>query len=312
MRYLITGAGQIGRALTDHLRHHGHHVVVLRRAAAAVPGATDTVSGDCADRDLVAGAAHGTDAIFHCIHAPYDARAWARELPHREAAVMDAAARLDIPVIFPESVYAFGRAADDLIEGAPLAPCSPLGEVRARLLHARAEHSARTVSVVASDLFGPTAGDGSVATATVLRPVVTGRRVWVVANPELPHSWTYLPDLAAAMHACAREARAIALDGDAVVHAPTSATVSIREVAECAAEIANARTPVRVFEVPTGVLALAGALHPLTRALWQQRYLWQRPARVHPGRLERDHGLTATAWPDALAASVRAVLATAG
>jgi len=94
------------------------------------------------------------------------------DLPDREQAVMDVTAEYGVPVVFPESAYAFGTAAQDLDDGpddgpdggtaeravtGEVEPASPLGEIRARLLAARAAHPARTLSVVAADLIGPTA-----------------------------------------------------------------------------------------------------------------------------------------------------------
>src|SRR5699024_1937441 len=156
MHFLITGAGQIGTQLVRDLTDAGHTATVLRRSSTPVPAAR-THSGDAADPALLRAAADGATAIFHCIHSSYDHRAWLRDLPHRETAVMDAAAARGIPVVFPESVYAFGEGARSLAETSAPAPASPLGQVRARLLAARAAHPARTLSVVAADLIGPTA-----------------------------------------------------------------------------------------------------------------------------------------------------------
>lgn len=70
MRYLITGAGQIGAQLARDLAEAGHDAVVLRRRTDAVEGAA-TIAGDAGDRAAVREAAEGAEAILHCIHAPY-------------------------------------------------------------------------------------------------------------------------------------------------------------------------------------------------------------------------------------------------
>lgn len=158
--------------------------------------------GDAGDRALMARLTASTppDAVVHTVHAAYDHRVWRTELPPREQAVMGLAAGIGIPVVFPESVYAWGDAARDLTEGTPVAPTTPLGEVRIELLAARAAHSARTLSIVAADLIGPTAAtSGSMATALVVRPAAAGRRVWLPGDPAAPHALTQLPDLARAL-----------------------------------------------------------------------------------------------------------------
>lgn len=300
MRALITGAGQIGTQLAHDLSATGHEVVVLRRSATAVRGAR-VVSGDAGEGETLRAAAAAADAIFHCIHAPYSEAAWRRELPHRERVVMDVASELGIPVIFPESVYAFGHGARDLRESAPLAPVSPLGRVRAELLAARAAHPARTASIVASDLVGPTAHPkASVILATVLGPAAAGRTTWVLGDPDAPHAVTFIPDLTRAMAAAVPLASA----GDTVLMAPVPPALSQRQMARDAAAAAG-RTAGPVRRIPAAALALGGAVSPLARELFRQRYLWSAPSELRPGRLTAELGLEPTPWGDVLAASDR-------
>lgn len=296
MRYLITGAGQIGAQLARDITEAGHDAVVLRRRTDAVEGAA-TIAGDAGDRAAVREAAEGAEAILHCIHAPYSAAAWRRELPRREAVVMDVAADLGIPVVFPESVYAFGLGAQDLSEGSPTAPVSPLGRVRAQLLEARAAHRARTASVVASDLFGPTStSKGSVVLATVLGPASRGERAWAMGDPDAPHAITCIPDLSRAMLAAAPLAR----QGGVTLLASTGPGRSQRQMAGDAAA-ATGRAPAGITRIPAAAFALCAPFSATTRELLRQRYLWSAPSELRPGRLTTELGLRPTPWDDALA-----------
>lgn len=301
MRILVTGAGQIARGLVDELTSRGDEAIVLRRASDPVPGAR-TTSGDAADRALLGELARDADAIVHTVHAAYDPVSWRRELPHREQAVMDVAAELGIPVIFPESVYAFGRGAEDLREGAPVDPCSPLGRVRAELLEARARHAARTISVVAADLLGPTAtAKGSVPRSTVIDPVRAGRTAWVLGDPDAPHSITWIPDLARAMLAAVERSASLAPDGDAVLHAPTPPAISLRQLARAVAAASGSSEPA-VRSIPVWAMLALAPFSSATRSLRRQLYLWDRPAVLREGRLTTELGLRPTHW-DAIVAS---------
>ena len=291
MRYLITGAGQIGAQLARELAEAGHDAVVLRRRPDAVAGAT-TVAGDAGDRAAVREAAQGAEAILHCIHAPYSAAAWRRELPGREAAVMDVAADLGIPVVFPESVYAFGLGARDLSEDSPIAPVSPLGRVRAQLLKTRASHTARTASVVASDLLGPTSTKGgSVVLGTLLAPASKGARAWAMGDPDAPHAITYTPDLTRAMLAAVPLAR----QGGATLLAPTAPARSQRLIVADAAAAAGL-SPAGVTRIPTAAFALGALFAAPMRELFHQRYLWNAPSELLPGLLTTELGLLPTPW----------------
>ncbi|WP_180802255.1 NAD-dependent epimerase/dehydratase family protein [Kytococcus schroeteri] len=302
MHVLLTGAGQIGQALVPHLLAHGDTVTVLRAYGPDLPGTT-TVRGDAGDRALLARLTASTppDAVVHTVHAAYDHRVWRAELPPREQAVMDLATGLGIPVVFPESVYAWGNAARDLTEGAPVAPTTPLGQVRAELLAARAAHPARTLSIVAADLIGPTATtSGSVATALVVRPAAAGRRVWFPGDPDAPHALTHLPDLARALRHAAAHAEHLAPGGDAVIHAPTPPSRSMAALADAAATATGAGRA-RVTRLPTWPLAVAGLADATMRELHRMRYLWTQPSHLRPGTLTTEEGLAASAWEDVVA-----------
>ena len=287
MTLVVTGAGQIGQEVVAQAAAQGLRSVVIRRGAAAVARAR-TVRGDAGDRELLRRESRGASAILHCVHAAYDPASWRRELPAREQAVMDVAAELGIPVIFPESVYAFGHQAEDLREDAPIDPCTPLGEVRAELLAARAAHPARTLSMVAADLVGPTATTaGSVVTATVINPVRAGRTAWVFADPDLPHSLTQIPDLARAMILAAEYAADLAPTNDRILLAPSPPAISLRELAGLIADDAGRGKP-SVRRVPSWPLAVAGLASPTMRSLHRQRYLWERPMVLGGGVLSGD------------------------
>jgi nucleoside-diphosphate-sugar epimerase len=295
MRFLITGAGQIGTQLARDLLADGHDVTVLRRGTDVEPGAR-LVRGDAGDPATLRTALTGedgasADAILHCIHSSYDASAWRRDLPQRERAVMDAAADADIPVVFPESVYAFGEGAADLHEGAPLTPASPLGEVRAQLLRARAAHRATTLSVVAADLLGPTAvPETSVFLQLVLQPAAKGKRAWVLGDPSVPRTLTSIPDMTSAMAFAAQHADALAPHGDAILMAPSPEPLSQRELAERTAALVGQR-PHGATGIPAPLLRAIGLFSPTFKELGHQQYLWRRRAVIHPGTLTRDFGL---------------------
>lgn len=299
MHFVITGAGQIGTQLASDLIHADHTVTVVRRSGRVVSGAR-LMHGDAGDRDLLKRAVHeadgGTVAIFHCIHTTYDSRVWAAELPSREQAVMDVAAAAGIPVIFPESVYAFGTTAqllsDEVAAGRPT-PASPLGEIRAGLLAARKNHRARTVSVVAADLVGPTADPASaVFVSSVFRPAAAGRTCRVLGDPDVPRSLTCIPDLTAAMVTAALHAGELTCDGDAVLVGPATDPLSQRQMADAVSPTGRAR----VRRIPWWVVAAAGTVSPVMRELHRQRYLWDSPSVLLPGVLESRYGVTPTPW----------------
>lgn len=298
MRTLVIGAGQVGPHIARHLAGRGEPVTLASRSGTGPDhalverrrlDATDPADLDAALADV--------DVVHLCVHASaYRPDVWERELFPLEATVLDAAARHDVHVVFPESVYAFDTS-DVLDARLPVAPRSSLGRIRARLLDLRAASPARTTSVVASDFYGPGAsmahgGD------RMLDPAVAGRTVRPLGRVDLPHAWTYLPDLASAMVSAAE---APACSG-AVTLAPV-VHASQRGLAEAYAREAG-HDDVRVRPVPTWLLHAAGRLRRDMAAMAEMGYLFTAPLVVDASAGVEEPGVEPTPLEDAVRATV--------
>lgn len=298
--HAVTGAGPVGQAVATQLAERGDRVRVLtrsgsgpdhpaidrRRVDVSVPGALD---------DALDGAA----SVFHCTHgSAYSAAAWRRELPSTEAAVLDAAGRVGAVVVFPESLYAYGPVDGPITELTPRSATTGKLGVRAELLRARDRSATPTVSVAASDFFGPhalTAHGGERMVATVL----AGRTVRVMGALDVPHSFTYVPDLAAAMIAAADD-RAL---WNSVLHAPTGPAPTQRQMVQAVADAAGIADP-KVGVLPGWALRAAGRVHGPTRELAEMLYQFERPFVMDSSRSERQLGLAPTPLPEAMATTV--------
>ena len=311
MHHLVIGEGQIGRAIIELALADGDTVTVLRRSAKEPTPELRRVAGDVLDPAALGAAIEGADAVMATFHSPYDARLWREQLPPREAAVLDAAAEHEIPVVFPESLYGFQGGAASLAEDASPSPQDEKGRIRVELLRARRAHRARTLSVIASDLIGPTTvGTGSaVATAMVLEPILSGRRAILFGRADVPHTLTFVPDLAAAMlHAARHAERLSGPSGDAVLNAPAAPARTQRELIAEVSRLAG-RPARRPLPIPRAALALLAPVSAFVRELRGISGLWYGPCVQEPGRLVREEGLAATSWEDAVAVTVEAARA---
>ena len=276
MSTLVIGAGQIGPHVATLLAGRGEEVTVATRSGSGPehPLVTRTRL-DATDASALERAFADVDVVHLCVHASaYRPDVWERELPPLERAVLTAAERHGVHVVYPESVYAFDTSTP-LGADLRVAPRSALGRVRAALLERRAASTARTTSVVASDFYGPGAsmahgGDRMVGPAT------SGRTVRPLGRVDLPHAWTYLPDLAAAMVAAAD-----ATAGPDVVLAPV-VHASQRELALAYARAAG-RDDVRVRTVPAWALRAVGVVDADVRAMAEMSYLFTEPLLIDEG-----------------------------
>ncbi|HIY24271.1 MAG TPA: NAD(P)H-binding protein [Candidatus Brachybacterium merdigallinarum] len=307
MHHLVIGEGQVGREIVTRELADGDTVTILRRSPVEGedrPGIT-RIAADVLDLPALTAAMDGADAVHATFHAPYDARIWEAYLPPRERAVLDAAAEHRLPVLFPESMYGYIGHAADLQEGADFAPRDAKGRIRRRLIEQRRAHRTPTLSLVAADLMGPTSIGtfSSVATAMVVEPILAGKRAMVPGALDAPHSLTFTPDLAAAMVHAAR--RIDALPADAVLHAPTAAAHSMRELAAQTAQLAGLPER-RALQIPRLATRVGAPFSTLMRELSGISDLWYGPAVLQPGILTTAEGLTPTPWRDAVALTVHA------
>lgn len=298
---VVTGAGPVGWAVAEQLAEAGHDVRVLTRSGRGPDHPRiERRKVDVSDAAALAPALAGATAVFHCIHgSAYDVRAWDSELPVAEQVVMDAAHRAGVVVAFPESLYSYGRPAGTMTEDSPRDAATGKLGVRTRLLAARAAHPVDTVSVVASDFFGPHVRT-SHAGERMVPSVLNGRTIRVLGRADVVHSFTYVPDLAAAMIAAARNPDL----WNTVLHAPTGPAVTQRQLVEAFARAAQVRPP-KVGTLPGGLMRVVGALHRPTRELAETLYQFEAPYVMDSRRSEQLLQLAPTPLDQATTDTVR-------
>jgi nucleoside-diphosphate-sugar epimerase len=191
-------------------------------------------------------------------------------------------------VVFPESLYSYGPVDGPMTEDLPRAATTGKLGVRTDLLAQRAASATATVSVAASDFYGPRVRNAH-AGERMVPTVLAGRTMRVVGSLDQPHSFTYVPDLAAAM---VRAAATPELWGS-FLHAPTAPPVTQRQLVERLAAAAGVPVP-RLSTIPIGAMRAIGVLHRGTRELAETGYMVTRPFVLDSSRSEERLGLHAT------------------
>lgn len=298
--HLVVGAGPIGSTLALYLAERGDHVRLLTRSGSGPEHrGIERRAGDAGAAAELWSAIDGAAAVHWCLHASrYRADTWRAELPALESGVLRAASSADIPVIFAESLYALDSGEQPFTSASPFVPGSAKGEVRVELLRAREHARARTVSVAASDYFGPFARANAHAGERMIVPILRGRTVRPLGAVDQPHSFTYLPDLATAM---ARAADDTAIDG--LVMAPTAPPITQRDLIAEYARAADVHAP-RVRPIPGGLLRWAGRLHRDSAELAEMLHQWEQPYVMDSRSDETRLGVTPTPLEDAAAATI--------
>ncbi|MEL7026904.1 MAG: epimerase [Pseudomonadota bacterium] len=176
---LILGAnGRFGRNAKDAFLRRGWAVRTFDRT-----------------NDNLTDAAKGVDVIVNGWNPSYEH--WASEIPGQVKAVIKAARANAATVIIPGNVYVFGiNAPDRFAHDTPQAAENPLGRIRIKMEAAYRESGVQTIVLRAGD-FIDTAASGNWFDRVMAKPLAKGRFVYP-GNPDIPHAWAYLPDMATA------------------------------------------------------------------------------------------------------------------
>ena len=149
----------------------------------------------------------------------------------------------------------------------------------------------RTSSARASPR-GPRSASGSSATPW------TARRADFIGHPDLPHTYSYVPDIAAGLATLGTDPRA----AGQVWHLPGPPTVTTRALLDLlAAEVGH---PVAIRSVPKLALRALGLVNPMMRELAEMAYQFNEPFILDTSKYESAFGAAGTPLADAVAATV--------
>lgn len=300
MTDIVIGAGPVGATIALRLAEQDRPVRLLTRSGSGPEHPLiERRRADASDATALGEHLAGATAVFACMHGSrYRASTWREELPRLEGAVLAAAGRAGAVVVFPESLYAYGAVDGPIHEGLPRTATRGKLGVRADLLRAREASPTPTISVAASDFYGPGVLNAHAAERMV-PTVLAGKTMRVIGDPDAPHSWTYVPDLAAAM---IRAADDQAL-WDTFLHAPTAPPVSQRELVARYAAAAGV-TPPKVAGIPAWSMHALGALSVDVRELAETAYQFARPFVLDSTVSEERLGLAPTPLEQGVKATV--------
>lgn len=299
-RQVVFGTGQVGRLVVEQLVALGHDVVAVNRSGrGAVPGA-HLVAGDATDPAFTTRISAGADVVYFCLNAPHYDR-WSVEFPPLQHGVLAGARSAGARLVVLDNLYAYGPTAGDLTEDLPERPTSAKAAVRSAMTGELLDaHRAGQVEVAigcASDYFGPGVTRSALGDA-VFGAALSGRRATVMGNPDLPHSYSFTPDVAAALvllgHRPAASGR--------VWHLPIAETRTTRQIIEHVYGLAGHRP--RCLAAGRITLRLSGIVIPAMRDYRHTLYQFAGRWVVDDSMFRTAFGDLSTPLDDALAVTL--------
>ena len=211
--------------------------------------------------------------MYQCLNAPYTD--WPKRFPPLQRGVLTAAERNGALLVSLENVYGYGpTGGEPMTEDLPLAATTVKGRTRAamteELLAAADAGRVRIAIGRASDFFGAGATESSLG-ERVFGNAVAGKRADFIGNPDLPHTYSYVPDIAAGLATLGTDERAVGV----VWHLPGPETVTTRALLELVA--GDVGHPVGVRSLPKLAVRALGLFNPTIRELVELSYEFEQP-----------------------------------
>jgi len=300
--HVVFGTGQVGSALAAHLAGLGLAVrAVSRSRPARLAGGADWRAADVTDPEAATDAAKGAAVVYQCVNAPYTQ--WPELFPPLQRGVLAAAEHTSALLVVLENLYGYGPAGGKpMTEDLPLAATTVKGRTRAamtgELLAAAEAGRVRFAIGRASDFFGPGVTQGSVLGERVFGNALAGRRADFIGNPDLPHTYSYVPDIAAGLATLGTDPRA----AGQVWHLPGPPTVTTRALLDLVAGEVGHRVGVR--PVPKLAVRALGLVNPMMRELAEMAYEFDQPFVLDTSKYQSAFGAAGTPLADAIAATV--------
>ncbi len=212
-------------------------------------------------------------------------------------------AQTDARLVFVDNLYMYGSTHGKPIrEDLPYAATGRKGKTRAQiatmLLDAHKAGQVRATIGRASDFFGPRAMDTAIFGDRFFAAAFAGKQADLFGNPDLPHTYTYVPDFAQALISLSRSEEAYGR----AWHVPNAQTVSTREMVH-KFETALGE-PVKTRVVSPLMLSMVGLFVPIVREMKEMAYEFDEPYVVDDSRFRAAFATQTTPLDEAVMATV--------
>ncbi len=296
---VVLGAGPVGQSLIHRLVDAGRSVRVASRSGKVpAPPGVEVVAADIADLDRAKEVCAGASVVYGCVGLGY--ADWPTLWPPMMDGMLAGAAAAGARFVFMDNCYMYGPVDQPMHEDMPLTDYGNKPATRSRLTRmwqaAHDEGRVEAASVRASDFYGPGVTQAALGDPAFGR-IVSGKSAQVFGDPDLPHSFTYVPDIARAL-------MSVADADDAMGQAwnvPNAPDRTVREILTLFAEKAD--RPLKVQAMPKWMMSLVALINSDVRELKEMLYQWERPFHVDASKFSDRFWSDATSFEDGLAAT---------
>lgn len=242
------------------------------RQAASRRGNTPVRAGvtshkvDASDADALTELLRGADRCFGTIGVEYTK--WPERFPPIIVGLLAACKATRTPLVWCDNLYMYGPQAEPLREDMHLTAYGRKPAMRAlfaRQMQAHHDAGHSPVAMVrASDFYGPLVRQSLIGEGVVDK-LIAGQPALLLPNPDLPHTFTYVVDLARALVVVGDDPQAFGRPW----HVPNAPPLSARQVVAMVAAEAGVKPKARLM--PSWLLTTLAPFMPIMREVSQRR-----------------------------------------
>jgi nucleoside-diphosphate-sugar epimerase len=290
---VVVGAGPVGSAVARLLSASGEEVrIVTRSGSGPAHPLIEAVAADAGDTRRLTRLTAGASVIYNCVNMPYTK--WASMWPPVSNAMITAARDNDAVLAITGNLYAYGpQPGGHMTEQTPLAAAGRKGRIRAAMWADAVRSGIRTIEARGSDYMG--AGAQGIFSAVLAPAIAKDRTAWFPGDPDAPHTWTYIGDMARTLVTLATDERA----WGRAWHVPSTPAISVRGLAARYAGLTGA-PEVKVRGLPRFVMRTAGLIIPMAHELAEMDYQFYAPFHLDADETARTFNLHPTDLDDVL------------
>lgn len=298
---VILGAtGGAGNAVLRELVARGKRVrATSRRPPAQRDANIEWLALDALDGAAVTRACEGAAVVYHCVNVPY--ASWERELIPVADNVMAGVAAANATLVVMDNLYMYGPVDGPMTETTPRRPVGHKGRLRSQLEQRYlAAHQAGNVRLAigrASDFYGVAAN--SAPMMLVVNPVLQGRTTSWIASLDMPHTLSYLPDVAWGLVTLGERPEALGQ----VWHIPAAEPLTGRQFITLVYETRKQKP--RMSVIPKPMMLIAGLFDPQVREATEVYYQFARPFVMDASKFATAFGSRVTPHRDAIQTTMR-------
>jgi nucleoside-diphosphate-sugar epimerase len=307
---VVLGYGAVGRPTAEILLARGDAVRVAQRSRPAdFPAGAEFAACDALDAALVRAAVGGAAQVVMALGFPYDARVWRTAWPKAMTNVVEACAETGARIVFLDNLYQLGPQSEPRREDMALTTVGKkpviLAEVTRVWRRAADAGRIRLAALRCPDFYGPGVGVSHIG-ANAFGPIAQGKAAMLIAPPDTPHDFAYVPDIARAVVAL------LDAPDDAfnqVWNMPCAPTRTPRDILRLGADAVG--TKLKVTAIPLWLLPVLGLFQTFMREVADVGFTWDRPYLVDGGKFTRRFGFTVTPFEVGAAATARSFVSAA-